>query len=116
MASEPAARPPNAKAPWPPAVVWAVRLAIIALALYNLWDFLDWIPSLRLSEGIGNTFYAIQNTIFIYVINPLASLAAIVLAVMGRRLKLAALLAAVPQLHFWAGVVAFAIGVMIYGF
>jgi hypothetical protein len=111
MAPEPAK-----SASWPPAVIWAVRIAIIALAVYNLWDFLDWIPSLRLSEGIGNTFYAVQNTIFIFVINPLAALAGIVLAVMNRRLKLAALLAAVPQIHFWGGVVAFAIGVMIYGF
>jgi hypothetical protein len=103
-------------APWPPAVLWAVRLAIIALALYNFIDFADWVQNGNLSEGIGRTFYAIQTTLFAYVINPLSSLAAIVLAVMGKRLKLAALLAAVPTLYFWAGVLAFGIGVMIYGF
>lgn len=116
MASESTVKSASAKAPWPPAVIWAVRLAIIALALYNLWDFLDWLPLLKLSDGIGKTFYAIQNTIFVFLINPLASLAAIVLAAIGKRLTLAAFLAAVPQLHFWGGVVAFGIGVMIYGF
>lgn len=112
MASEPASA--AAPKPWPPAILWLVRLAIIALALYNLWDFLDWLP-FRLPDMTG-TFYSFQNSTFIYIINPLASLAAIVLAVMGKRLKLATLLAAVPQIHFWGGVVAFAIGVMIYGF
>lgn len=103
-------------APWPPALIWAIRLAIIAVALYNLWDFLDWLGVLKLSEGIGNTFYAIQNTIFVFIINPLCSLAALVLAALGRRLKIAAFLAAVPHIHVWLNVLAFAIAVMIYGF
>ncbi len=101
-------------APWPPVIIWAVRLAIVALALYNLWDFLDWLP-FRLPDITG-TFYSLQNSMFVYIINPLSSVAAIVLAAMGKRLKLAAFLAAVPHIYFWLGVLAFAIGVMMYGF
>lgn len=116
MASEPAPSATAQSAPWPPAVVWAVRIAIIALALYNLWDFLDWLPSFSLQDMAKATFHFLQNFVFTYIINPLASLAAIALAVMNRRLKLAALLAAVPTIHFWLNVLAFGIGVAIYGF
>ncbi len=106
----------NPKAPWPAPVLWAVRLAIVAVALWNLWDFVDWLPSLSVPDYGKATFYSLQNSAFVFIINPLCSLTALVLAVQGRRLKLAALLAAVPHLHFWANVIAFGIGVMIYGF
>ncbi len=114
MASETAEKLPNENAPWPPVIVWAVRLAIIAVALYNLYDFLDWLGSFRgLPDIAKTTFYALQEFTFAYIINPLASLVAIVLAAMGRRLKLAAFLAAVPHIYSWLMVIITIIAYMI---
>lgn len=100
---------------WPPAVIWAVRVAIAAVALLNLWSFVDYLPSLRVREPVTN-FYTTQLFLIIYVINPLASMTALILAAQGRRLRLAAVLASIYPLYSVLSIVIFAIGVMIYGF
>jgi hypothetical protein len=50
-----------------------------------------------------------------YVVLPILGIAAIVLARRGR-FGYATLLAALPTMAHWAGVIAFTIGIMVYGF
>ncbi len=114
MASEPA---PGKSAQWHPAIVWAVRLAIIALALRNFYQLLDhreWL-SRMLSDGYSLTVL-IWNNIFLFIINPLSLLAAMILAAMGKRLILAGLLAAMPQFQIAGSLAIFTLGVFIYGY
>lgn len=116
MASEPAAKSGNAEAPWPPVLVWAARLAIAAVALLGLWSFVDEVPSLIREGTLIQNFYTFQMFVMQFIVSPLCSAAALLLAAMGKRLRLAAILAAVYPAWVALGVVIFAIGVMIYGF
>ena len=53
---------------------------------------------------------------FYHFVFPAAAIAGAALALKDRRLALAGLLVSLPTLINWTGVVAFAIGIMIYGF
>lgn len=94
----------------------SARIGIALVALYDLWWFVDYLPSLSVPSPAGENFYTIQLFVFLYVVTPLCGLTALILAIQGKRLKLAALLAAVPPLYHLLSIVAFGIAVMIYGF
>ena len=89
--------------------------AIDVLAAIILVDWLFELPSiaihgLELSWDIGGI------TAFVhYFVKPVIAVAAIVLSRRGR-LGAATLLVALPTIVSWLGVLAFAVGVMIYGF
>lgn len=102
------------------ALVFAVRgrlrSAIIALAAAVLMHWLDLLPSVVLHGlefgGLGDLYSSAH-----FLISPVVALAAIVLAWRNsHRLGLAAILVSLPTVADWLSVVAFAIGIAIYGF
>jgi hypothetical protein len=98
------------------ALVGRVRHSIIALASLVLLLSLAELPSfaihgLELSRDFTGIILALQR--FVY---PVLAVVAIVLAVKDRLLGLATLFAILPSLTAAAGVLAFALGVSIYGF
>lgn len=106
---------------WPPAVIGAVRLAIVALVIYNFYSYYDY-PKLwnwyqmKLREDGSTHLQLIWANIFSFVINPLCMLAAVALALKGKRLILAGLLAAMPLWHMLGSLALFAAAVFIYGY
>ncbi len=94
-----------------------VRRAIPALAGIGLVKWISYLPSLAIhpaefpGPGFMGVFMAMQMTVF-----PLLMLMAIALCWKNQRLALAGILASVPTIAHWLGVVAFGIGVAIYGF
>lgn len=103
----------NEKVPWPAAVVWAVRLAIAAVGLYDLYWFVDYLPSF---SGPGGSLINWLDFASVYIAAPLCGLTGLALAAQGRQLKLAAIIVAIPQIYWTLSIVAFVIGIMIYGF
>jgi hypothetical protein len=66
---------------------------------------------------IGRTRLAIgAEAFFHHFVFPAAAIAGAALALKARRLALAGLLVSLPTLINWTGVIAFTIGIMIYGF
>ena len=94
-----------------------LRRAILAMALLVLVGWLlEGLPSiavhgLRLALDYGGLEEFSHTFIF-----PAAALAGAALALKDRRLGLAGLLVSVPTLLNWAGVVAFTVAIIMYGF
>ena len=99
------------------AITGRTRCAIGGLAVLQLleWVLQDvWsIPfhGLELSLDFG-----VLEAFFHHFVFPAVAIAGAALALKDRRLALAGLLVSLPTLINWIGVVAFAIGIMIYGF
>ena len=99
------------------AALGKVRHAILAVAALEIttWLLEDvWsipIHGLELSADYGGMLAFFQHFVF-----PAAALAGAALAFKDRRLPLAGLLVSVPTIVNWAGVVAFTVAVMMYGF
>src|SRR5262249_28120237 len=93
------------------------RRTILALAVFNLMTwFLDGIPTIVL-HGISLSLdYGGLEGVFLYVITPIAALAAGALALENRRLALAGLLVSLSAVFRWVGVVIFIFAVVNYGF
>jgi len=93
-----------------------VHRAILALAAFNLMVWLlDGVPTIAL-HGISLSFdYGGLEDVFLYIITPIAALAAGALALKKRRLGLASLLVSLSTLFRWIGVLIFFITVMKYG-
>jgi len=88
--------------------------AVLALAVGQLLTWVSFLPSFAANELVlTGTEGAV--TIYLAVVVPLLALAAIVLALRGR-LTAAIVLAVLPTMAGVAAAIAFAIGVMIYGF
>jgi hypothetical protein len=98
------------------AVIGRFRLAIIALASRILVDWICDTPSFAI-HGVefGGGFIGLELFTAQFLL-PVIGVVAIVLAVKDTWLWLATLLVAFPTILKWAGVVAFAISVMLYGF
>jgi hypothetical protein len=94
-----------------------VRRAVLALAVFNLMAWLlDGLPTIAL-RGMNLSFdYGGLEEVFLYIITPVAALAAGALALKNRRLGLAALLVSLSTLFRWIGVVIFIVAVVKYGF
>jgi hypothetical protein len=94
-----------------------VRRAIVALAVLEIttWLLEDvWsipIHGLELSADYGGMLVFFHHFVF-----PGTALAGAALTFKDRRLSLAGLLVSVPTIVNWAGVVAFTVAVMMYGF
>jgi hypothetical protein len=91
------------------AILALAALALTAWLLDDLWS----IPfhGLELSFDYGGIVVFFHHFIF-----PAAALAASALALNDQRLPLAGLLVSLPTLFNWAGVVAFTVAIMMYGF
>ena len=91
--------------------------AIVALATLMLVNWLTELPSIAIhgmemkDGGITSLVIAAQR--FLY---PLLAVAAMAAALRNERLVTATVLTAIPMIVQWLGVVAFAVGVAIYGF
>lgn len=99
--------------PWPMPLQWFARCIIAAMALYDLWWFIDFLPSF---SGPGGSLINWLDFFSIYMAAPLGGATALILAIKGERLKLAAILAFIPPIYWVLSVIAFGIAVMIYGF
>jgi len=104
-----------------PALIFAalgnIRYAILALAAMTLATWvLDSLPSIALRGVTLGLDIGTLAELFLYVIAPVAAVAASLLALKDKRLALATLLAGLPALAKWLGFVAFFIAIMIYGF
>jgi hypothetical protein len=76
---------------------------------------LDGLPTMAL-HGMSLSFdYGGLEEVFLYVITPVAALAAGALALKNRRLGLAALLVSLSTLFRWIGLVIFIVAVVKYG-
>src|SRR5262245_36227278 len=94
-----------------------IRYAILALAAMTLATWvLDSLPSIALRGVTLGLDIGTLAELFLYVIAPVAAVAASLLALKDKRLALATLLAGLPALAKWLGFVAFFIAIMIYGF
>lgn len=98
------------------AAIGRVRYAIIALGAVVAMTWLNLMPSVVL-HGLefGSGFLALQTTAQIIAF-PLMAACAIALAARDRRLGLATALVSIPTLFNVLGIIAFAIGVSLYGF
>ena len=91
------------------AILALAALALITWALDDVWSIP--IHGLELSPDYGGIGVALHHFVF-----PATALAGMALALKDRRLALAGLLVSVPTIVNWAGVVAFTVALMIYGF
>lgn len=93
----------------------ALRVAIMALSAVVLVNWFSMFPSVVLHgldfESSGSLYASAH-----FLLAPVLALAALALAGRNEQLGLAGIMVSIPTLADMAGLVAFAIGVMIYGF
>jgi hypothetical protein len=98
------------------AAVGNVRYSIIALGAMVMMTWLNYMPSVvRHGLGFEGLYSTLQGTVQI-VVFPLMAACGIAYAARNQRLGIATALVSIPAFWFMFGVVAFAIGVSIYGF
>jgi hypothetical protein len=98
------------------ALTGRLRHAIVAIAALGLLDWLNYLPSF-VGHGLNfDASYGSLITLNQFFVLPVFCIAGIVFAVRNQRLVLAAAMASVPLLVNILGIVAFGIGVAIYGF
>lgn len=98
------------------AAIGNVRYAVIALGAVVIMTWLNYMPSVvRFGFGFEN-FYTTAQGVAQIVAFPLMAACAIAYAARNRRLGIATALVSIPTFWFWLGVIAFAVGVSIYGF
>ena len=91
--------------------------ALVSMAIVILVGWISYLPSVQLhglelqGDGVGGLF-----SFALLILPPILVLAISALALTGKRLTLATVLAALPTLISILSVVAFGIGVAIYGF
>ena len=110
-----ASHPPLALAAMLFAITGRVRHAIIALAAIVFMTWLNDMPSV-VRHGLDFHGIGAFETPVRIIAFPLMAACAIALAARNQRLGLATALASIPAFHGLFGVIAFAIGVSIYGF
>lgn len=98
------------------AAIGRVRYAIIALGAVVAMTWLNYMPSVVLHGLEFNSGFAALQTTAQIIAFPLLAACAIALAARNRQLGLATALVSIPTLVNVSGVIAFAIGVSLYGF
>jgi hypothetical protein len=98
------------------AAIGRVRRAIIALGAVVAMTWLNYMPSVVLHGLEFNSGFAALQTTAQIIAFPLLAACAIALAARNERLGLATALVSIPTLVNVSGVIAFAIGVSLYGF
>jgi hypothetical protein len=97
------------------ATIGRLRYAIMALGALVLMTWLNFMPSVVLHGLDFNGVSAFETPVRIIAF-PLMAACAIALAARGQRLGLATLLVSIPTLYGVFAVIAFGIGVILYGF
>jgi len=97
------------------ATVGRLRYAIMALGTLVLMSWLNDMPSV-VRHGLDLNGVSAFETPVRIIAFPLMAACAIALAARGRRLGLATMLVCIPTLYGLFALIAFAIGVMLYGF
>jgi hypothetical protein len=97
------------------ATVGRLRYAIMALGVLVLMTWLNFMPSV-VRHGLDFRGVSAFETPVRIIAFPLMGACAIALAARGQRLGLATLLVSIPTLYSLCAVIAFGIGIMIYGF
>ena len=97
------------------ATVGRLRYAIMALGVLVLLTWLNFMPSV-VRHGFDFRGVSAFETPVRIIAFPLMGACAIALAARGQRLGLATLLVSIPTLYSICAVIAFGIGIMIYGF
>lgn len=92
-----------------------VRYAIIALAAVVIMTWLNFMPSV-VRHGLEFKGTGAFETPIRMIAFPLMAACAVAYAARNERLRHAAALVTIPTVLQWLGVLAFAVGVMIYGF
>jgi len=96
---------------------WLLRTAIAILAALEIYWFSENFElALEILLDPGPSWFNFLSAFTDVIVAPALALAAIGLCIAGRRLGLAAILAAVAPLVFLWSALVFAIAVMIYGF
>jgi hypothetical protein len=98
------------------AAIGRVRHAIIALGAVVAMTWLNYMPSVVLHGLQFDSGFSASHTTAQIIAFPLMAACAIALAARDRRLGLATALVGIPTLVNVFGVIAFAIGVSLYGF
>jgi hypothetical protein len=94
-----------------------MREALLAMAAIILMTWLNWLPSVvRHGLDFKGTLFVNLQMIFLIMLAPLVAATVAALAVRRQRTSLAIALAVLPTLVSVLGVVAFGIGVAMYGF
>jgi hypothetical protein len=97
------------------ATVGRLRYAIMALGALVLMNWLNYMPSV-VEHGLDFGGLSAFQTPLQIIAFPLMGACAIALAARGERLGLAAMLVGLPTLFNVAAVIAFGIGIFLYGF
>ncbi|MFZ2157333.1 MAG: hypothetical protein WAV72_14595 [Bradyrhizobium sp.] len=111
-----ATHPPLALAALLFAIIGRVRYAIMALGAIVLMTWLNYMPSVVRHGLEFDGPYAAVTTTAQVIAFPLMGACAIAYAARDQRLGIATALVSIPTLFNLAGVIAFAVSVMIYGF
>jgi hypothetical protein len=94
-----------------------IRYAVLALAALTLTAWvLDSLPSIVIHGFKPSLDFGGIEELFFYLVAPVVTVAAVLLALKSQRLGLAALLVCLPALFKWVSVVIFIIAILIYGF
>jgi len=94
-----------------------IRLAIAVAATLELAYFYTEMPfSFGTMLSLNARWFNILSGYCMAVFAPLIAVAALVLAAMNRRPGVAAILLAVAPVVYWSPMIAFMIGIIIYGF
>jgi hypothetical protein len=95
----------------------ALRILIVAVAGFLIWKFSDGLSLAWNSlTSPGERWFNVLSDLCEGAFGPALALSAIALAIMNRRLLLAAFLAGFAGVVYIAPIAAFLVGIMIYGF
>ena len=99
------------------AALGKIRYAILALAALVLAGWLlESLPSMAIHGVTLSLDFGSLEELFYYFVAPVVGATAALLALKDQRLPFATLLACLPALFKWIGLVVFFIAIMIYGF
>jgi len=97
-----------------------LRLIIVAIAGYAIWQFSDSfsLAVSTLAKPAEARWFNVLTALDEGVVGPAlaVAVAAVALAIANKRLRLAAILAGMALIFYFVPLVAFFIGIMIYGF
>ena len=93
-----------------------VRFAVMALVGVMVGRWLWLMPSVAIHGLEMKNFYSAQSTLALTIAPPLLAACALALSIRNERLGVATLLVCLPSLYNVLGLLAFAVGIAIYGF
>jgi hypothetical protein len=103
---------------WPISTLGVLRIVIIIVAVFLIWQFSDafLLAWETLAEPTEARWFDVLSALCEGVFGPVLALSAIALSATNQRLLLATILAILAAVIYVAPLAAFFIGIMIYGF